>query len=91
MMIHPRHAVVCLLAIALSALGGCGPSKGTCITKKADYESCIVNATALMCGKGEFTKEDEAAGILRCKTAGYDDGNGTGRAGEPTIFHKSKK
>jgi hypothetical protein len=88
------------LCIALSALVfvmGCDP-KGTCVrpAEKNDTDgvgpSCVVASSKSSCDeyKGEFTKEDEATGRLRCESQGFTFGKDP--SGQPgyTAFKKKK-
>lgn len=72
-------AVVAIVAVSTSACDkiGIGPS-GTCVDESSSYGACIVNAKDFVCNssgstqKKQFFKEDGTAGLVRCKSLGFD-------------------
>jgi hypothetical protein len=79
-------------AAALSTLIGCNPA-GTCVSEKEWGDlgaQCTVNYTKRACASMDsstFFAEDGAAGVLRCKSAGYSDPPGAARATDPKAMH----
>lgn len=84
--------LVLLAAAALSTLIGCNPS-GTCMSEKEFGElgaQCTINTTKNACAsmdQSTFFAEEGAAGVLRCKGAGYSDPPGAARATDPKALH----
>lgn len=72
-----------LLLVSLTVLVACGKS-GTCISR-LDPETgrdamCMLGSPESACSKlraSEFFPEDKAAGLLRCKSLGFEFGRDT--------------
>lgn len=92
-----------LIPAVFAAFGAvaCNPS-GTCVSEREVGDlgaQCTINTNKKACesqdGAPKFYAEEGAAGVLRCKSAGYTDPPGAAKASDPKALHvyfkKSKK
>lgn len=74
-----------LALVALGLVSGCN-RKGTCVpnAESKTASACVINVDEGMCSKygtpTTFYPESGAAGVLRCKSAGFDSRSGPARS-----------
>ena len=94
----PPAVRLALVASTLLVAAGCNPH-GTCLQRAYDKDlgdRCVINYFKRPCvaQHGQFFKENSAAGLLRCKTGGYNPPSGDKywssklEKGDTVIFYK---
>ncbi|HEY8080316.1 MAG TPA: hypothetical protein VIF62_39570 [Labilithrix sp.] len=81
-----------IVAVGALSLAGCN-QKGTCVR---DGKSSAANSCATLTAKkfcpGDFYAEDGTAGMLHCKTLGFDKNASSGKSDpdQPQLYFRSE-